>query len=101
MVSIKNEKVRQVLGYLADRNRSQCGCWISISDVQGALGIERSEVEEACRSLGSDDLAELMGGFPLRRTSDRFTLVRLTGKGAELADDPDPAAEQSGGGPDQ
>ena len=87
MADITSDHIRQVLGYLADRNRSQCGCWISVADVRGALGFDRAEVEVACRRLGDHELAEFMGGFPLRLTRERFTLVRLTERGSVLAGD--------------
>ena len=87
MSAVASTMVREVLGYLADRNRTQGGCWISVADVSGALGYDWSEAQEACRSLGDDDLAEFMGGFPLKLTREEFTLARLTERGAELADD--------------
>lgn len=86
MSTITDPRIKQVLRYLADRNRSQSGCWISVADARDALGFGWEEVATACRSLGDDHLAELMGGFPLQRTSDNFTLVRLTDGGTRLAE---------------
>jgi hypothetical protein len=98
MAPITNEKVKQVLSYLAERNRTQHGCWISVADVKGALGIEWAEAEEACRTLDHHGMAELMGGFPLRPTHEHFTLVRLTDAGAALAEEPQQMEDRFSGG---
>jgi hypothetical protein len=98
MAAINREQKKQVLNYLADRNRTQQGNWISVADVRGSLGIDRQAAEDACRCLGDAGLAEFMGGFPLRPTTGRFTLVRLTSTGAELAEDAARIDEHFGAG---
>jgi hypothetical protein len=93
---VTRDQTRRVFSYLADRNRGQTGCWISIADIRGALGFERDVTDAACRQLGEDGLAEFMGGFPLRPTTGAFTLVRLTERGSELAADAGRADEVLG-----
>jgi hypothetical protein len=78
---------KQVLRYLSDRNRNQPEGWVSVADVRGALGIEIEVARAACLDLHERKLAELMGGFPIRPTTDKFTLVRLTSEGAQIAAD--------------
>jgi hypothetical protein len=96
MPPVTRDQLRQVFSYLADRNRGQTGCWISVADVRGALGFDREVTDAACRRLGDDRLAEFMGGFPLRPTTGAFTLVRLTARGSELATDAGRAEEVLG-----
>jgi hypothetical protein len=79
---------KQVLRYLGDRNRNQQGGWVSVADVRGALGIELEAARAACLALHERGLAELMGGFPIRPTTDKFSLIRLSGDGAQIAADP-------------
>ncbi len=97
MSAVAGAVIKGVLAYLADRNRSQPGSWISVADVSGALGYEWDGARDACRSLGDSDLAEFMGGFPLKLTQGSFTLVRLTDKGRQLAEDPQRLDELLGG----
>lgn len=77
----------QVIRYLSDRSRIQQGGWVSVADVRGAVGAELDQVRLACLALHERGLAELMGGFPIRPTTDKFTLARLTPEGIELAAD--------------
>lgn len=86
--SVDPSVTKQVLRYLGDRNRNQPEGWVSVADVRGALGIELEAARAACLALHQRELAELMGGFPIRPTTDKFTLVRLNPKGAQVAADP-------------
>jgi hypothetical protein len=79
---------KRIIRYLNDRDRNQHGSWVSVADVRAALGIELDVARAACLTLHERGLAELMGGFPLRPTTDRFTLVRLSERGQGLATDP-------------
>lgn len=79
---------KQVIRYLSDRNRSLQGGWVSVADVRAALGSDLESIRAACLALHERGLAELMGGFPIRPTTDRFTLVRLNEEGARAATDP-------------
>jgi hypothetical protein len=81
MATLVETHAQLVLGYLADRNRQRRGAWVSLADIGSNLGIDWEQTEEACGVLGDSELAEFMGGFPLRPTRDHFTLVRLTPKG--------------------
>lgn len=80
--------VRQVVRYLNDRNRSLKGGWVSVADLRGVLGLDVDETRSACLALHGRGLAELMGGFPIRPTTDNFTLVRLSDEGVRVAGDP-------------
>jgi hypothetical protein len=80
--------VRQVVRYLAERSRNLHGGWVSVADLRGALGLDLEAVRLACLQLETRRLVELMGGFPIRPTTDRFTLVRLSDSGAAAAADP-------------
>jgi len=86
--SLDASVTKQALRYLGDRNRNQAEGWVSVADVRGALGIELEAARAACLALHERGLAELMGGFPIRPTTDKFTLVRLNHEGAQVAADP-------------
>jgi hypothetical protein len=79
--------IRQVVRTLAERSRNLHGGWVSLADLRGGLGLELETIREACLQLEKRQLAELMGGFPLRPTTDRFTLVRLSDAGMAVAAD--------------
>jgi len=89
-------EIKQVVRYLYDRSRSLPGGWVSVADLRGALSIDLEMVRAACRTLHDRKLAELMGGFPIRPTTDRFTLVRLSEEGVTLASDPQQLDERFG-----
>ena len=82
------QPIRQVVRYLAERSRNLHGGWVSVADLRGALGLEMEVIRTACLGLEARQLAELMGGFPIRPTTDRFTLVRLSDSGMAAAADP-------------
>jgi hypothetical protein len=73
---------------LHDRDRGLKGGWVSVADVRGALGIDLEQARFACRDLHDRHIAELVGGFPIRPTTDKFTLVRLSAEGIRIAADP-------------
>jgi hypothetical protein len=78
---------RKVARYLSDRGRGQQGSWISVADVRAALGADPEEIHSACLVLHGHGVVELMGGFPIRPTTEGFTLVRLSAEGAPIAAD--------------
>ncbi len=89
MVAPEALVAKQVARYLSDRNRNQQqGSLVSIADIRGALGVDLETVRAACLVLHERGLAELMGGFPIRPTTDKFTLARLSPEGAQVAADP-------------
>lgn len=59
-----------------------------MADLRGVLGLDLEESRSACLALHGRGLAELVGGFPIRPTTDNFTLVRLSKEGVRVADDP-------------
>ncbi len=79
---------KQVIRYLSDRNQSLPGGWVSVADVRAALGSDLESIRAASLALHQRGLAELMGGFPIRPSTDRFTLVRLSDEGLRAATDP-------------
>jgi hypothetical protein len=79
---------RKLIAYLYDRNRILQGGWVSVADIRGALGADLEDVRSACLTLHQRNIAELMGGFPIQPTTDRFTLVRLNDQGTRVATDP-------------
>lgn len=78
---------KKVARYLGDRGRGQQGSWISVADVRTALGTDPEEIRDACLLLHAHGIVELMGGFPIRPTTEGFTLVRLSAGGVEIAAD--------------
>jgi hypothetical protein len=88
MMSGEESPPRQVVRYLAERSRNLHGGWVSLADLRGALGFELEAVRTACQRLHARGLAELMGGFPIRPMTDKFTLVRLSDAGMAAAADP-------------
>ncbi len=79
---------KKVVRYLGDRWRGQQGGWISVADVRGALGMDAEVIRAACLALHERGVVELMGGFPIRPTTEGFTLVRLSAEGVDVAADP-------------
>ena len=88
MTSSEQSPPRQVVRYLAERSRNLHGGWVSVADLRGALGFEMDTVRTACLRLQASQLLELAGGFPIRPTTDKFTLVRLSDAGMAAAGDP-------------
>lgn len=78
---------KKVARYLSDRGRGQQGGWISVADVRAALGADADEVRASCLILHARGVVELMGGFPIRPTTEGFTLVRLSAEGVAIAAD--------------
>ena len=78
---------RKVARYLSDRGRGQQGGWISVADVRAALGGDPGDIKAACLVLHTHGVVELMGGFPIRPTTEGFTLVRLSVDGVGIAAD--------------
>jgi hypothetical protein len=87
MMSSEQSPPREVVRYLAERSRNLHGGWVSVADLRGALGFELEAVRAACLRLEACRLVELMGGFPIRPTTDKFTLVRLSDAGMAAAAD--------------
>jgi hypothetical protein len=78
---------KKVARYLSDRGRGGQGGWISVADVRAALGADLAEIRAACLRLHTHGVVELMGGFPIRPTTEGFNLVRLSMVGVAVAGD--------------
>lgn len=87
MAGAQASAAKKVARYLSDRGRGVQGSWISVADVRTALGADPDEIKDACLSLHACGVVELMGGFPIRPTTEGFTLVRLSVAGVEITAD--------------
>lgn len=87
MAGVQPAAAKKVARYLSDRGRGEQGGWISIADVRTALGVDPGEIKDACLVLHAHGVVELMGGFPIRPTTEGFTLVRLSAAGVGIAAD--------------
>ncbi len=85
MAGVQPAVAMKVARYLKDRGRGGQGSWISVADLRAALGADPAEIRDACRRLQAHGVVELMGGFPIRPTTEGFSLVRLSADGAVIA----------------
>jgi len=77
----------KIARHLNDRGRGGHGGWISVADLRAALGADLDEIRAACLHLHTHGVVELMGGFPIRPTTEGFNLVRLSAAGVAMAAD--------------
>ena len=87
MAGAQPATAKKVARYLSDRGHGEQGGWISVADLRAALGADPGELRDGCLVLHTHGVVELMGGFPIRPTTEGFTLVRLSAAGVGIAAD--------------